>query len=497
MGYAKRRKRDNKGRIINVGNSERRLIASFLSFWASLLVVMAIWNSAYADDGNGVEYHDTEIKVGLYFTDAQKNIYNAVSSFEIYAEKGLELGYKNGDEFVVLLKTGDKSVLTISKGELPAQDDDTQQNYDKKGIAVKSSISDAADVFGSENGIFQIRPNSTNDPYIFNLNGKNYRGFLEIRRLEGSDMTLINVLPLEEYLYGVVPCEMVWKSHPEALKAQAVVARTYAYGNMGKYAKLGFDVCNTVLSQVYKGYDVEKDTTNKAVDDTRDEMVYYNGAIAQVFYFSSSGGRTEAAKNVWSYDAPYLQSVEDKYESGESPNYNWEKLLDSTYISDRMISMGNNIGEISGVKISKKTDAGRALEMIITGTKGEVILEKSRCRDILGFPSQWFDIATDADVMILDHTGGKNPATRIQLAGKTVITSKGSSIIGTGKSVCLLAADGIKTEVPSTPEMYTFTGKGYGHAVGMSQEGAKGMAEAGFGYKEIISHYFAGTHVDY
>lgn len=335
-----------------------------------------------------------------------------------------------------------------------------------------------------------------NNPYIFNLNGKNYRGILEIRRLESSDMTLVNVLPFEEYLYGVVPCEMGWKSHPEALKAQAVAARTYACSNLGKYSMLGFDLCNTVYSQVYRGYDVEEDTTNKAVDDTRGEMVYYNGALAQVYYFSSSGGRTEAAKNVWSYDVPYLQSVEDKYEAGNSPNYNWEKLLTGNGIRDAMASMGNDIGDICGINVPERSDAGRALEMVITGTKEEVILRKARCRDVLGFPSQWFDITTDADIMVLSGNNN-NAAEKIQLAGKTIVTKEGTSIIGTGKNIHLLAAGGVKAGIPSSPETYSFIGRGYGHSVGMSQEGAKGMGEAGFNYKEILSHYFPGTYVDY
>jgi stage II sporulation protein D len=120
-------------------------------------------------------------------------------------------------------------------------------------IAAFSAKDEPLFLLSSDSVIFQAVPAKKNDPRLIRLNGTLYRGAIEARRFASSDMTVINTLKMEEYLYGVVPCEMESSSHPEALKAQAVAARTYAVYNMGKYQGIGFDLCNTVYSQVYKG----------------------------------------------------------------------------------------------------------------------------------------------------------------------------------------------------------------------------------------------------
>lgn len=368
----------------------------------------------------------------------------------------------------------------------------------KNNIVVEEESGEVLAICTSENGYFQIHPEDENVPYIFNINGKTYRGIIEVRRLQQSDMTVINILPVEHYLYGVVPCEIGWEAHPEALKAQAVVARTYTYSNLGKYSNIGFDLCSTVNSQVYKGYDFEKESTNKAVNDTKGKVIYYNDDIAKVFYFSSSGGRTETIKNVWSsdIDIPYLQSVEDKYESGNSYNYNWEKSFTTDEIRTIIASRGNSIGNILGVNISKTSEAGRAIEVIIIGSKGEVVLEKIRTRDVLGLPSQWYNITASNNANILVWDNNIKSAVKVQLSGKKVITDEGLKDIRHDIKIFLLAKEENIIEITAIPTMFTFTGKGYGHAVGMSQEGAKGMAVAGFTFEEILRHYFTGAYVE-
>ncbi len=366
-----------------------------------------------------------------------------------------------------------------------------------KSIVVTSNsngnMNDVIGLFKIDNAVLQIKPAKENNPFIFNLDGKNYRGFIEVSRLNESDMTVANVLSIEEYLYGVVPCEIEYTSNYEALKAQAVASRTYAIKNLGEYSKLGFDLCNTVYSQVYKGFDYEREITNKAVDDTKGEILYYDNDIAQVFYFSSSGGKTEAAKNVWSYDAPYLQIVDDNYEEENSTNYFWERSLTYSDLNNILISRGNNIGDICGIKIINRSDAGRPIKIIIMGTKGEVVLEKARCRDVFGLPSQWYDITTDAEIAVFNTNN--ETIEKSQLAGMKFVSCDYAGTIETGKDICILGAGGNKKTIPSAPNIYTFTGKGYGHAVGMSQEGAKGMANAGFLYDEILYHYFPGTTI--
>ncbi|GAE89184.1 SpoIID/LytB domain-containing protein [Acetivibrio straminisolvens] len=364
-------------------------------------------------------------------------------------------------------------------------------------IVVLSKDGQVMLMFDSIYHAFQVQPETKDESCVLRINGddkKRYRGAFEILRLSGSDMTVINVINIEEYLYGVVPYEIQASSHPEALKVQAVAARTYTVNNLNKYKRLQFDLCPTVYSQVYKGFDGEASSTNKAVDDTKGKVVTYNGKPASVFYFSSSGGMTEDVRNVWGSEGyPYLVSVEDKYESGDSWHYNWEVSFTAQKLKQIMIDRGLKIGDILGIYITKRSEAGRATEVIVKGSQGEKVYTNGSTRSFLSLDSQWYDITTDADIFVKGNDG---EAIKTQLGGKKVMTASGLKTVSSANSkVSVVSANGTKT-VPLIPTNYIFKGKGWGHAVGMSQEGAKGMANAGFTYEEILTHYFPGTKVE-
>ncbi len=342
-----------------------------------------------------------------------------------------------------------------------------------------------------------IRPEEQNNPYKLNLDGVPFRGEFEVKRLSASDMTVINVLPLQEYLYGVVPGEIESYSHIEALKAQAVAARTYTVNNMNKYKENGFNLCNTTWSQVYKGYSAETESTNRAVDETKGQIVLYNDKPAQVFYFSSSGGQTEDVKNVWGSDFPYLSSVEDKYESGKSWNYNWTKTLTAEEIKKRLISKGKDVGEVTGIDILKTSGAGRPVELVISGTKSQAVFKNAATRDIFGLPSQMYTIESssgkDNSISIRSAT---SEVSAKPLGELNVMSASGEMVLDAGKGLSVAGRDGKTITVSSqSSDSYTFSGRGWGHAIGMSQEGAKGMANEGFTYDEILTHYFQGTEV--
>lgn len=365
-------------------------------------------------------------------------------------------------------------------------------------IVLISPANETLMIFASTSGYLQTRPRPGSNPNVLMLDGKRYRGDFQLRRFSSSDITVINILPVEEYLYGVVPCEIEAFSHIEALKAQAVAARTYTLTNIGKHSGLAFDLCNTSACQVYKGFDVETPNTNKAVDDTRGRCVTYNGTLAWVFYFSSSGGMTEDVSNVWGSAVPYLKSVEDKYESGMSYNYNWKTEYSAASVRQAILESGCDLGEITGIAISKQSIAGRAIEVTVKGTKGQRVFTKGGCRTFLNsLNSQLYTISTDADVCAEFGT----PAGKLQLGGKKVVTAAGIAELksftngATRAMMTLLGANGAKKTVPAVPNTYKFTGKGWGHAVGMSQEGAKGMAKAGYTYDKILAYYFTGTSV--
>lgn len=379
-----------------------------------------------------------------------------------------------------------------------------------KGIVAVNSQYQPLCYFNSNTAYFWIKPDPKNNPLILDIKGNKYRGALEVKRLSNSDMTVINVVAINEYLYGSVPGEIGGKSPAEAIKAQAVAAKMYAVNNMGKHSKVGFDLCATTNCQVYKGYSAEVQSCNDAIDNVADKIITYNGKPAQVFYFASSGGRTEDVKNVWGSSYPYLVSVEDKYEK----IYTWTKTLSASDVK----SIIGNIGNILGISITKTAPSGRVTELTVKGDRSSkpanYTLEKTRT--VFGLKSQLYTISTDADVYAVTaynaptvtaaagaginasavQSAAPEPKV-IQLGDKKVISASGT---GTFKSsnnkVTILGANGVTNKVTLVPENYTFTGKGYGHAVGMSQEGAIGMAKAGFTYDAILTHYFPGTKIE-
>jgi stage II sporulation protein D len=211
---------------------------------------------------------------------------------------------------------------------------------------------------------FKISPSSPQSQgaqviHIESKEARAYRGAIEILRLSGSDMTVINELSMNEYLYGVVPKEVGGYAHMEAMKAQAVSARTYTMNAFGKHKDLAFDICDTQYCQVYGGFLSETEKSNRAVDETGSAIVRYLGKPAQVFYFSSSGGQTEDVQYVWGSSFPYLVSVEDQYETGKTSNYQWKLERTPKQVQGYLSQRGVNIGELLDIEIAKRAPSGR------------------------------------------------------------------------------------------------------------------------------------------
>jgi len=463
-------------------------------------------NGVYTEYSPDQKPTQTGERVGPYHVrigGPQKDISSVTGQISLLKEKGIAAypAYVDGWEVWTGFFTDEASAKKYIDGTLkPALGDgigaDIRQPSEK-AVVIQDNGGEVKMVYCSSNGVLQVRPNPENNPYAFTINGKSsYRGDLEVRRQQGSDMTVINILSMDQYLYGVVPAEIQASSHPEALKAQAVAARTYAMAHLGKYAHIGFDLCTTTLSQVYKGLSGEDPRTNKAVDDTSGIKIIYNGSLAKdIYFFSSSGGRTEDPKNVWGGEIPYLKSVEDKYESGKSYKYNWEVTFTSEEVKQRMKQLGYDVGDILNITITQVSEAGRPIELVVQGTKDKVVFTKSRCRTAFNLDSQLFTISTDAEVAA---KSAETTSSKVQLSGSKVMTADGLKTLTAGSAGSIMAIGGDNTLRPisAVPATYTFTGKGWGHAVGMSQEGAKGMAEAGFTYVDILKHYFTGVEVE-
>jgi SpoIID/LytB domain protein len=217
-----------------------------------------------------------------------------------------------------------------------------------------------------------------------------YRGSLEIRVAAGAGLNAINTLGIENYLAGVVPAESppIWPA--EALKAQAVAARTYASatGVSGK----GFDQYPDTRSQVYRGFTAETATTNSAVASTAGEVVTYNGVAVVTYFFSTSGGHTENVENVFSASdpKPWLKGVEDPYDDS-SPYHRWGPFTWSR--KTLAAKLGDLVrGRFRGIDVVRRGASPRVVRAYVVGSRGRRSATGSQLRGRLDLRDSWFYI---------------------------------------------------------------------------------------------------------
>jgi stage II sporulation protein D len=210
-----------------------------------------------------------------------------------------------------------------------------------------------------------------------------YRGSIQIDVTAGK-LRAINMVGLEQYLYGVVPSEMPFTWLPEALKAQAVVARSYALATRRTGA---FDLYPDTRSQVYLGIEHEKPSTNAAVNATAGQVVLYEGEVAKTFFFSTSGGRTASAEDVFGEPVPYLVSVADPYDS-ISPHHDWGPLVFTGAKLAKVLKMKGRVVDLQ----PELNSSGRIKVLNVVGTKSTLAMQGADLRRRLGLRSTWFSV---------------------------------------------------------------------------------------------------------
>lgn len=350
---------------------------------------------------------------------------------------------------------------------------------------------DGSIVIGTGNSIIKVGPNS-------------YRDFITF--IAKDKIHVLNHIYLENYLYGVVPREIPASSHIEALKAQSIVARSYAYRNIAKHKADGFDLCDTTHCQVYMGHDNEHQSTNKAIDLTYGEFVTYKGEIVETPYHSTSGGKTESSVNSWGGNLPYLVAVEDEF-SANSPNSSWTVELSLKDMENKLSAAGVNVGEIQGIEIIDTTDSNRVKNLRVIGSDNTETISGVKMQSALALKSRWFDITSRGDtgggsssrVYVLDGNGSR-PLT-INLDRAYILDSKTTSVsrsrVNRAMTSTNLGIIGSLYANTSSPGTFVVSGRGYGHGVGMSQYGAMEMAKQGYNYIDIITHYYSGVEIMY
>jgi stage II sporulation protein D len=276
------------------------------------------------------------------------------------------------------------------------------------------------------------------------IGSKEYPGVMILTR-DGFGITAVNHVDMEDYIASVISSEMGPNWPLEALKAQAVASRTFAMYQMDRSAGALYDMDNTVRSQVYHGR-AGSDRVLEAVEATRGLIAIYDGAPAGTFYHSSSGGRTENPREVWGKERlPYLASKPALFEE-RSPHFNWRLRLSAGEIRDKLKKTGIGGGPVISIEPISFTSSGRVgrLRLTFGPNKRKVEMRGEYFRKIIGdtrLPSTKFRVAKD----------------------------------GTGA--------------------FTFIGQGYGHGVGMSQWSARGLADHGRGFEEIIQAFYPGVKI--
>jgi len=309
---------------------------------------------------------------------------------------------------------------------------------------------------------------------------KRYRGVLEIHANKDFIPILINELDLEDYLKGVLPAEISQDFPAECLKAQAIIARTYALYSLGRHRSEGFDLCNSRHCQVYLGYDYEKEKLNKAIDDTKGIIITYNGKPALTPFHSSCGGITEDG-SLWGTTFPYLKSRIDGsgsydlsteenfkkflkttgYNCESAPDFRWireyeEEKLEEIFSRSLPIMLHNpslKVGKINDIKVKERRASGRVNSLIIETEDKEIELEGEAIRWAFG----------------------------------------NGQIASEGSLPSLLFY--IEKQNMEGKNFFKIIGGGSGHGIGFCQWGGAGLAKKGYNYSQIIYYYFPGVNL--
>lgn len=318
------------------------------------------------------------------------------------------------------------------------------------------------------------------------INGLPYRGIAEVAPNSTGTLAGINQLPMEEYLYGVVPRELppVPYGELEALKAQAIAARTYAMRGLGKRQSDGYDLLPTTTDQVYGGLSAEHPLSSQAVDETHGIVASYNGALIEALYSSTSGGHTADSEEVYSSVVPYLRGVPDaqrgksfehvptlavfRMHANPSSLRNWKGGdFEADWSQYHRWTFEWSAAEISqSISAFAQTDVGTVHEINVLerGPSGRVLL---------------IEYVTDAGTFTSAKDAIRSSLRFVNASGTL------SSLLST-----LFYIEPVVDRETKQVTGFVAWGGGWGHGVGLSQTGAVGMAEKGATYEEILRHYY-------
>ncbi len=467
----------------------------------SILICLLLVGANFSD-ARATGYEDHRVRVGIFFGSTAKSSYT-IGGDELIVYFGEREIWNTLDRRLTVEKAAEIYYGSAAHTSAEAAFAASPTVYYIDGAYYPASTTPTSGYTRSTQSDIAIRASSgktlmlagRTDQYIgdrdsiLSLEGVSYRGRINFYH-NGQTLAAINELGLDDYLKGVVAKEMPSSWHIEALKAQSVVARNYVLTNSTKHLSSGFHVCNTVHCQLYGGLSAETARTNQAVDETSGVVMYYDGQPAEGYFHSSSGGRTESSVNFWNEHRPYLVGVDDTAGLG-SPHDEWRVELSANDIRVQLAGNAIHIGEIQALSITSVSENGRVLEMVIQGSAGSYTLKKDRIRTILGssrvksifftFENAIAATAMQAAVPSIDRSSLESAFAAL----RAVVDRQGAQSV--------VPQTQILTQRVSSSGKFVLLGRGYGHGVGMSQYGAKNLAEAGRDYRQILTHYFTGV----
>ncbi len=295
------------------------------------------------------------------------------------------------------------------------------------------------------------------------VDGMPYRGIISVLPY-GQNVRLVNIVYMEDYLRGVVPPEIGKrnKNELEAVKAQAVAARTYAMAHLQQYGNEPYDMKSTIYDQVYEGVRVENKLVNRGIDETAGRVVTFQDALISAYYHSTCGGMTDNISHVWDRkEIEYLKATADSGACSWSKYYHWEETFTEPQLRTRVEqylsgSRGKDmrIDPIQSIEIVERTPGGRVAKLVLSTQNERFRFYKDKIRWV-------FMRATNQDLIL--------PSDRFDVKIKR-------DRIGQIKTI-------------------SFIGSGSGHGVGMCQCGAIGYARQGWAYDNILTHYYQGSEV--
>jgi len=489
-------------------NSDNKFISVGYTSKTTISVVKT--ENVYYGTYNGyATYYDhltnSNIGVGCYHLQLGGS-YNSFESANSAATqyKGGFVAYINGKYYVRIGNYLNRDAAVAAQNDYAASGVSTElKGTSSYGISVV--------VKGTNTIIFQYDDNgngtglgvepiaaSSSQKCVSTFAGVDYFGGFRYERIDGGNLTIVNMLGVDDYVKGVICEEMSSSWELEALKAQAVVARSYVLHNANRHKAYNFDACTTSHCQVYSGRKRAAESTDLAVDSTMGVVARYDGAIINSVFYSSNGGASESSSTVWGSSQskyPYLIGKEDPYEATIKISNEWTRTYTGAEIAAMLREAGyTKCSKIVSVNIREYTPSGNPAWIDFTDDQGRVWqLNAKTANSALPLRSWRYEFVNTEKLNL-----SINGVTSVDALTGLFAVDENGNIVPVQDHAYIITDNGTISSDgsgPVTGDSFTIAGRGWGHNVGMSQYGAQAMAKLGYTYDQILRFYYTGITV--